>query len=353
MSINDTREISIDEILLDELNPRLPNSVGRSQNEMLIYITKNTSITEIMSAIAANGYFPGEPLVVVEKPKGKYTVVEGNRRLTALKLLTDPTLYPKNKKITLIADEAEHRPTKVPCVVFDSRNDVINYLGYRHITGVKQWEPLAKARYIAQYFVEQTSADDDPTDRYQQVARGIGSQGPYIRRQLNGLAIYNLIEDQEFFDIEGLNEESVSFSLITTAVGYEAILKFVSEGEHPFVNPSALIKKNVAKLAEWFFAVDEDGQTTLGDSRNIKKLNHIAADAAAIASLTEGDSLDRAYSKTRGVTEDFSEILSSIEQLLSSAVATVSTLELNDSQQTRIGNIFKNARALKRLSEDD
>ena len=129
---------------------------------MLRYIARNTSITELMTAIAENGYFPGEPIIVVPREARGHSVVEGNRRLVALKLLSDPSLYPKNTRVREIAENAKNRPDTVPCVIFDDRAKIVNYLGYRHITGVKQWEPLAKARYIAQYFENETDPTADP-----------------------------------------------------------------------------------------------------------------------------------------------------------------------------------------------
>ena len=110
--------IDIGNLLLDEKNPRLPSSRGRKQRDMLLYIARKTSITEIMSAIAENNYFPGEPLVVLPTNDDKYVVVEGNRRLTALMLPQDPSLYPKNRRVQEISETADFRPKSIPCVIF-------------------------------------------------------------------------------------------------------------------------------------------------------------------------------------------------------------------------------------------
>jgi len=57
------------------------------------YIKETTSIEELMVTIAENGFFPGEPPIVEpsDKETGKFVVVEGNRQLTAVKLLNDPS----------------------------------------------------------------------------------------------------------------------------------------------------------------------------------------------------------------------------------------------------------------------
>lgn len=345
--------IKIDDLFLDEENPRLPRVVGRSQEEMALYIARNTSITELMTAIAENDYFPGEPLVVVPREEGGYWSVEGNRRLTALKLLRDPSIYPKNAKVREIAESAKFRPKEVPCVIFEERTDVVNYLGYRHISGVKQWEPLAKARYIANYFRTLTDTNEDPSQRYRTVARSIGSQSPFIKRQLDGIAIYEHIEDRGFYEIDGLNEETISFSLLTTALGYESVLSFVSESEHPIVEPDELKPDQVQQLVEWLYKKNESGETTLGDSRNIKRLAVVVEDEGALKTLRADRNLEKAFKKTEGLGIEFYDLLVEIEVKIKDAVGSVAVVDLDEGHLEKITDIFKQARALKRFSEGD
>lgn len=351
--MSETKDILLDDLLLDEENPRLPTAAARQQNQMIAYLARTTSIAEIMTAIAENGFFPGEPLIVIPGNAGKYIVVEGNRRLTALKLLQDPDLYGSSRKIHAIAAGAAHKPTNIPCVIFDDREDVVNYLGYRHITGVKQWEPLSKARYIAHYFDHHTDTAETPGWRYVQVARGIGSQGPYIKRQLDGLAIYNAIESKSFFQIADLDEENISFSLLSTAVGYESILNFVSDVEHPYVEDVGLNAVHIEYIARWMFEKDENGATVLGDSRNIQRLALIVADTAALGSLMAGDSLEKAYGLTRGVSDDFIDVLVAAEQAVTRAVSMISLVDVDDGHRGRIENIHKQVRALRSLADSE
>jgi len=71
--------VPLDSLELDPENPRLPESLERTQQAMREYIARETSIEELMSVIAANGYFKGEPLIVYKKNR-KFRVIEGNRR---------------------------------------------------------------------------------------------------------------------------------------------------------------------------------------------------------------------------------------------------------------------------------
>ena len=353
MSTENIEPLAVSDLYLDELNPRLPTNVRRRQHEMARYLARNSAITELMTTIAEHGYFPGEPIIVVPRDAGGYWTVEGNRRLTALRLLRDPSLLPKSSRVREISESAEHIPDSVPCVVFTNRSQIVNYLGYRHITGVKQWEPLAKARYLAQYFRLETRATDPPQVRYRAVARGIGSQAPYIKRQLDGISVYEHIEECDFYEIEDVDEETLTFSLLSTGVGYKEILNFVSSNADPFIYPEALRADPIRELTHWMYETDERGRTVLGDSRNIQRLALIVADQHALDLLREDHNLARAYGRTKGMSRDFYDVLNDIENQLSRAIADVALVDLDDGHRSKIEDIFRQARALRRIADDE
>ena len=299
----DIKYVAVSQLLLDEENPRLPVSVDRDQQSMLDYIAETTAIEELMDAIAENNFFPGEPLIVVKHKteKDAYTVVEGNRRLTALKLLQDPANCSKpGVRMREIANKAKHKPTSVPIVECPNREGVLPYLGFRHITGIKQWEPLAKARYIEQLF-ELTNKNVDPKTRYSAVARAIGSRREHIKRNLDALSVYKIINENEFFGIEGLNEESIKFAVLSTAVadnrigGFVGVSKKDTDGDFksqdPIVKREALKDKEIAELTHWLYKKDEKGKTKVGESRNLRFLAAVVDSPRALEAFRRGSPL--------------------------------------------------------------
>jgi hypothetical protein len=147
--------VDIKDLRFDPKNPRLPaNLDGTDEREVLGWMLAEGNIPELMASIGSSGYFPGEPLLVIPgRTRGTFDVIEGNRRLTAVKLLLNPTLaHNRAKAVQQVADEAVYRPTLVPVIKYESREQLLDFLAYRHITGVKAWEPLAKARYLGQMF---------------------------------------------------------------------------------------------------------------------------------------------------------------------------------------------------------
>ena len=84
-------KIPLDKLKLDPNNPRLPKSLrvkGASEEEIIEYMLLDASLIELMMAIGENNFFPGEQLLVVKDMGDSYKVVEGNRRLSAVKLLS-------------------------------------------------------------------------------------------------------------------------------------------------------------------------------------------------------------------------------------------------------------------------
>jgi hypothetical protein len=49
--------------------------------------------------------------------------------------------------IDLVLEETTKRPKSIPCIVFDRKEQIMQYLGYRHVTGIKSWSVASKAHF--------------------------------------------------------------------------------------------------------------------------------------------------------------------------------------------------------------
>ena len=165
----------VKQLVFDPKNPRLPKTLDKSDEQAIIgEMLRDALLIELMASIGVNGYFSGEPLLVLRRDDGRFDVVEGNRRLAAVKLLNDPASAPYKKKAVLAAsEEAEHRPSELPVIIYDDRDEILDYLGYRHITGIKAWGPLAKARYLRDLRKEMDETDS--RSQFTQLTKAIGS----------------------------------------------------------------------------------------------------------------------------------------------------------------------------------
>lgn len=341
-----TKFLNINQIKLDKENPRLPETVPRKEEDIIKYLASKTAIEDLMFSIGVNGFFPGEAIIVTQEENGNYIVLEGNRRLVALQLLQNPDLANNIQSVRRASEEAIHRPETIPAYIVDSRDRVLQYLGFRHISGVQRWDPMAKARYLELLFQE-TSNEPEIAKRYIKVAREIGSKSNAIRRNLDALAVYKMIDSYNFFDIENLNEENFRFGVFYTAIGNSDIASFIGVREnnkptHPIVNSESLKIECIKELTEWIFKTDEQENTRLGDSRNIKKLGTIVAHSKALKVFRESSvSLDHAFSITVDNKREFMGDINRAIEYLKMANSNVHSVGFDDSDAV---NLVREAR---------
>jgi hypothetical protein len=288
---------------LDPVNPRLPDRLKNApQKDVLSWMLTDATLTDLMASIVENGFFAGESLIGVNNPEkdGDVIVVEGNRRLASIKVLADPGLAEiKTKSAQSLSEEIKKNgnlPTELPVYIVDVRDEVSNYLGFRHVTGVKQWPVIAKARYIYSLF-EHTQWSPDI---YKQLAKEIGSKSVYVRRLIVGYQLFRLIEKNNFFDLDYLSEENFDLSLINDAATmHKSIIEYIGvslEMQDALVSLKTDEFKNVYF---WLYKKDEKGETRVGESRNLSVLAKILeTDEAKNAFIHDGYSLDDAAALT-------------------------------------------------------
>ena len=91
----DASRIPVSDLLLNPDNPRLPTFKEIPNQETLVaWVVKEQSVDELMDSISRDGYLENEPLVGIPSAtaRRKVVILEGNRRLAALRLLLDAKL---------------------------------------------------------------------------------------------------------------------------------------------------------------------------------------------------------------------------------------------------------------------
>ena len=192
--------LALDDLKLDPQNPRLPKSFRNknpSEKQLIEHMLGDESMIELMLSIGQNGFFEGEQLLVVENTDNTYRVIEGNRRLTALKLLQNPDLSSVFKsKIRKVIEETNERPTEIPCLKFESEDEIHKRIGFRHITGIKEWRLLERARYLNDLW-KNNYKDLSINEVARTLAKNVGSRKDYIKRVLLAYELYKVLEDSK------------------------------------------------------------------------------------------------------------------------------------------------------------
>ncbi len=318
MATNQIEFIPLDQLRLDIENPRLPlffSKECRSQEAIINKFLADDSLIELMLAIRTEGFFIGESLLVV--PSGDfYVVVEGNRRLSSLKLLNDPEIAKRHKKkISAVLAEPGEVVDQVPCIVFDSHEEIVKYLGYRHVTGIKPWSVNAKARYLSSLLP--TLSTNILSEQARELAKRIGSRSNHVKDLLISYQIYLEIEDEGFFDIPDLNESSLHFNYIKDSLSRDHIRKFIgvnTDSENPLEN---LDKNNLKELFTWFFEKIENGKTLIiGDSKSLTTLSKVLSKPAALDYFRETGNLNDSLKFVEQTNDTFHQALADSLEML-------------------------------------
>lgn len=136
------RQVPISQLRLDPANPRLDDGT-QTQREALIAMmqAQGDKLVTLARDIVHSGLSPLDRFLVIEAEEttDEYLVLEGNRRLAALKLLLNPdqatgtlsTAAVRQLK-TLSAGNTYAADAEVDCVLVESREEAIHWLRLRH-----------------------------------------------------------------------------------------------------------------------------------------------------------------------------------------------------------------------------
>lgn len=330
--------IDLNLLRLDKQNPRLPQSFpeeARSPQAIINWLLTDASIIELMLAIGQNGFFIGEALLVIESDGGGYTVVEGNRRLASLMLLDSPELATiHTQKIQAVLQETIQRPSEIPCIIFPSKDEIQRYLGYRHVTGVKSWGVEAKARYLHSLLPSLSS--NTFSEQCSELAKNIGSRSDYVKKLLVSYKVYEVIKDQGFYNIPGLDDSSFYFNYIVESLKRENIREFIGidlNTETPEIN---LDSDNLKELMDWFFRKNVNQRSrVLGNSSDVGMLDEVLSDSDSLQHFRETGNLAEAGKLSSQSPETFSQQLLEARQILKMSASYIHMISEHNESDTK------------------
>lgn len=326
MSGEPTRQ-QVKDLQLDPKNPRIPPAEReRSQDELLLLLAKDYSLVEIGESIVENGFFEEEPLAGAYEGRAvpPYVVVEGNRRLAALILLCSPRARDllRDARAGQAADwdrlaEVAAPIVEIPVVMYPKRDELLAFMGYRHITGVKPWRPLAKARFT------HSLINEEGMD-FVEAAQTIGSKRGYVRQAYVAHRVYLQARDSgvELDKLEG------AYSVFTRALQNTQLRRFVGisvaldrsldPAELAYPVPASSIEA-LKELVSWISG-DADNPAVITDSRQVDELGLVVGADEACALLRRTRDLGQALALTsapeKRVLEGLQVSLESLEGVL-------------------------------------
>jgi len=365
-------DISIDRLNLDTDNPRLPaDTQGKGETELLRTLHRGFNLGELINSMLQNGYFEEEPLVVIPKKLSKklssnktskkefeefiknekttFTVVEGNRRLAAAKIITSPeirnSLKIKNwtEPSTAILDDIN----VLPAIVYCTRDEVVPYLGVRHIVGIQKWDSYAKARYIAKLVDEGKKLKD--------VENQIGDSQGSARKNYISYKLVQQSKDEFEYNTENAEEH---FSLLILAIGQGKIKRYLGLPTRiKDTDPEAPVPKekvdNLNNLMSWLYG-DERDPPVIKESRDITNyLTYVVESPNALKHLEKTRELVEAYDLSDGEEKMVLRYLAKANDQLKTVLGIVHLHKTEDVKEEAEKCHKTSQQILKTVKEDE
>ena len=227
MTSQHPEDMHVTDLVFDLENPRLIEydlPENPSDSEIVAVLWEEMDVRELVLSIAASGFFRHEPLLVA-KEGGENIVIEGNRRLAAVKSLLDPSLVDvPGATIPRIDSDAKEALTSLPVVV-QTREESWRYIGFKHVNGPAKWSSFAKAQYIAKVYRVYGVA-------LQEIASQIGDTHSTVQRLFRGMMVIEQAESMGLFDRDDRWRGHFSFSHLYVGLQYTGISSFLGLRPH-------------------------------------------------------------------------------------------------------------------------
>lgn len=324
-------DIAVENLLFDFENPRLTmGDDTKTDTDMVRVLWHNMSVDEIVDSIAANGFFREEPLIAIPKDPSKtdpetdkFIVVEGNRRLAAVRLLLNANLQQEvgAKEIPPLDQKLRSDLQKLPVGVYHRREDVWAYLGFRHINGPKPWDALGKAKFVAG--VHEGQGLD-----LNAIARQIGDRNVTVKRLYRGYTLLRQAEKQAGFDRDDANAYRFFFSHLYTAADQTEFQKLLGIEPESSLKRDPVPKRKLKQLGElmlWIYGSRAKDKEPLVQSQypDLNTLREVVKSPEGISALRAGYGLERAHEISVGDPQRFREAMVRARENLVQANGTV------------------------------
>jgi hypothetical protein len=346
-------KVSVERLRFDLKNPRYVSDQpsGRSgEAQIILRLIALADIAELVQSIASNGYIDIEPMVVM--PDGKdFIVLEGNRRLAAIRLLSDAELAREcsflapNVSATVAASLKE-----LTVYAVNKREDARDFIGFKHINGPHRWDALAKARFAADWFLSEKSHGVSLED----IAHRLGDRHDTVKRLVNGIFVLDQAHKERIFDIADRSPgRAFAFSHLYVALtrpGFQEFLGLPADWRREDPKPNPVPKENLDNLHRvllWLYGSKPDEIQPVVTSQNphIKMLDEILQKPIARRTMLARNKLAEAYLLVNTPGVQFETALLNAHQNAEDALSKISGYDGEDK------SLLEAASSLKRTSQ--
>jgi hypothetical protein len=352
---NDTAP-SLDQIIpvrpadlkFDLQNFRMAEVEFGSETEVVSHLIEEYDVDELVLSILTAGWLDYEPLIA----ERNNTVIEGNRRLAALRLIEDEKLrkqvgysLPKVNPV-----HANAHPQTVSVRYTESREAAYVYIGFKHINGPFKWDALAKAKFAADWVAQGHDIE--------LVSRTLGDSHNTVLRLVNGWNVLKRARAEGFEPSDATTSPPFPISHLYTALTRPAIREFIGidAPAKAVLTPESIKQENVNQLLQlmnWLYGQRSKAQPSLIRTQNpdLGTLVRIIAHNSAREELIANRNLDGAAELLTPSNERFEIILRQAARACEEALAASKDYDGSPTMLEIVNNMGKTILALRRVMQ--
>lgn len=245
--------VKVSNLLVNKDNPRFSASINQREAIKLMIEDQGDKIEKLAKDLLEAGFNPSDlPMVVPhESETGRYVVLEGNRRVVALKILLESALIPVEMKLlgTKIKKLSEEYdvPNEITCAIMDTPEEAYKWIELKHTgenagVGTVTWDGIQTARFREQM--------GKPSAALQVLnfVKDKGTLDEETKSKIDSIAITNLkrlIDDRDVKDFLGIDfkDGKIQTSLPEVEV-LKGLTRIIKDLAHKKINVSNIDSKD-------------------------------------------------------------------------------------------------------------
>ena len=263
----DYKKVKNEDVLDEKVQQRTRNFISGKNRE---------GIKDLLDSFRANGFLEVDVIQLKDLGENNYLVLEGNRRVTALKALKED--YDNG------LDIGKFNPNifkKVPSFIHENEDDATHriIMGLKHISGNKKWPAINQAQLIYDYLKPHWS-DGTYYDEEVNLCESLGITKVKLR---NSQRAYHLIRQYKESDYgDQFNSDMYySFAEITKRPTIKKWIEWDDDSYH------AENDENILRLFSWLSVREEQDEVEDNDIEDSKKHSPIITKYREIQDLAK------------------------------------------------------------------
>lgn len=279
--------VELDNLLIDPNNPRFADISDESLNIPIQRFAdpevQNNAFNKMMNvhfdvlslanSIETVGFLQVDNIVAKKLDNEKYVIIEGNRRVTALKYIVHQYRIGQS----LLSDDTIKQFLQLEILVVDNAEDANDNIGkiiqgIRNVSGIKEWAAYQKAQFIS----DMIEKGKEPGT----ISKMIGMQVKDINRYYKTYsAMGQFKRDEEY----GGKWKHSYFSYFDEIVKRPALRKYFGWNEEHYIFSN---QEHIHRFYDWIIPNDED-LVAFTDARDVRHLVDLIDDDKALNYLDD------------------------------------------------------------------